>query len=834
MSSSDRKIDISRIGNTNTGALVLVGVDGQILLYDGYEVLSWNDVKIPLPNQIESVYLKDSLLYFTTEDALLLFNPKSQKPQLLQKCSNKFFQKKQEKLLLSADNEWFEIEAGKLNKINSQVASIRLPEYIELETGESIRIQNDLLVWSDHTGRIISTKRVPESTSILLDHWNQLWILNNFKLFKLDLIRQNKNSKKYFWKDQAPISITSKGNLVLASYAENQIVLWTNNSPSLLWNTVDGVLSLHIDDQGGSWVASRNMIYFANQTDKFSWNRKEVNIVGEVVSILHDGTTVSFVTRNRGITQTRPRSEQEDWIWVPYRYNTKIKNLQLIKAAYRDKIYLFSESFGVFVLKKKEVSIIAKNFPSLGLYSVQLEREYAFLMDKGKRFHKFSFGRKSLINYAPKTRLPEPADYNFISFHDQVIYNTKTGLCLANPLTEDFEIFNTVASVNRATVTRNSLSIFGDNPQNLQLPNTPTKKLGPAINQVTLKTKSGIEHLLTQSTNGKLKLTNEDFPIQLHASCSYLNAPKKIEYAWKSEHGDIINDFQFSNSIKLRLSDVPVNGWKIVTKVDEVISERTLRPIEISYLSKKPDYGWAIYLSIILAVLLLAILIINKWRSQIQKRKIQTLKLENKALELEQKALQLQLNPHFVFNALNGVKGMIALGDAKKARHYLTKISALMRTMLNDARTDKISINSEVNMLTGYLEIEQELRDFPWKFEVKVEKSLNGNLLIPPMMIQPFVENAIIHAFPKKNDDGFISVSFSKRGPKIQVEIEDNGVGLQTKESAHQSVALQLIQDRLKHLNEGTKQSDFTLTNKEDRDIDDHGVIVTLLLPILS
>lgn len=834
MASSDRRIDIVKMGNSNTGELILVAKDGQILLYDGYMVSKWRNAVLPLPNQVESVYLKDSLLYFTTKDALLLFNPKSKKPQLLQKCSNKFFLKKQEKLLLSADNEWFEIEAGKLNKINSQVASIRLPEYIELETGESIRIQNDLLVWSDHTGRIISTKRVPESTSILLDHWNQLWLLNNLKLFKLDLIRKNENSKKYFWKDQAPISITSKGNLVLASYAENQIVLWTNNSPSLLWNTVEGVLSLHIEDQGGSWVVSKNMIYFANQTDKFSWNRKEVNILGELVSILHDGTTVSFVTRNNGIIQTRPRSDQEDWIWIPYRYNTKVKNLKLIKAAYRDKIYLFSESFGVFVLDKDEVSIIKKNFPSLGLYSVQLEREYAFLMDKGKRFHQFSFGRKSIINYTSSTRLPEPADYNFISFNDQVIYSTKTGLCLANPLTEYFEIFNTVASVNRAIVTRNTLSIFGDIPQTFQLPNAPTNKPGPSINQVTLKTKSGIEHLLTQPISGKLKLTNEDFPIQLQASCNYLNAPKKIEYAWKTEDGDIINDFQFSNSIKLRLSEVPIQGWKIITKVDEAISERALRPIKISYLSKKPDYRWAIYLSIILALLLLAILIFNKWRSQIQKRKIQTLKLEKKALELEQKALQLQLNPHFVFNALNGVKGMIALGDAKKARHYLTKISALMRTMLNDARTDKISINSEVNMLTGYLEIEQELRDFPWKFEVKVEESLNGDLLIPPMMIQPFVENAIIHAFPRKNDAGLISVSFSKRGPKIQVEIEDNGVGLQTKESAHQSVALQLIQDRLKHLNEGTKQSDFTLTNKEDQDANDHGVIVTLLLPILS
>lgn len=835
MSSSHQKLEYITAGNSHSGELVLIEKSGKILIYDGYEVSPWKNRILPLLAPPTSLFLRDSLLYFTTKDALLVYDPETKNPRLLQHASDQFLLEKDDALYYFADSVWFELSNGKLKKISTPYKERNnFPTFIELNTEESIRLQNGMILWLDSDDRIISMLDAPKTSSLLVDSWNQVWIIQKNKLKRLDLIREAENKVEYFWNNQAPLSITRKDNTTLAIYPGNQVVRWNGTTPKVLWSAISQPISLFIDDKQGCWIVTKDQLSYASDENKFTWQRDLIKIQGTVVSILNDGQTISVVTKNNGIVQTRVQAEQEEWIWVPYRYNHEIKNLQIIEAATRDKTYLFSETFGIFILNKQEVSILAKNFPSMGILSVALNERNVFLMDKGKRFHRFDFGPKSIYNFPSETSLPEPANYDFFRMNDRVIYETDQGLCVANPDDGTYETFITKASLKNSIIRNNHLFDFGIKPSIFQIPSSPQSQGGPRIVKVSVKTKSGKIHSLTNTVNESVKLTNEDFPIQLEAFCVFIDDPKRIEYAWKTIKDKIIQDFQFSNAVKLSLDDVFEENLQLVTKVEGAISQKQLNRIEISYLAKKEDYRWAIYLSVLLAALLLVIILFNKWRSQNQKRKIQTLKLEKKALELEQKALQLQLNPHFVFNALNGVKGMIALGDQKKARQYLTKISSLMRTMLNDARTDKISIASEVNMLKSYLEIEQELRGFPWKYEVILAESVNDQLLIPPMMVQPFVENAIIHAFPQKTSDGLISVRFSRKGPKIQITIEDNGVGLQNKTSTHQSIALQLIQDRLKHLNKGTKQTDFSLKNKSDHDVREHGVKITILLPILS
>ena len=122
------------------------------------------------------------------------------------------------------------------------------------------------------------------------------------------------------------------------------------------------------------------------------------------------------------------------------------------------------------------------------------------------------------------------------------------------------------------------------------------------------------------------------------------------------------------------------------------------------------------------------------------------LEMEKHLLELEQKALQLQMNPHFIFNALNTIQSQISEKDHQTARYQLAKFSKLMRAILENSRTSKISLETEIDTLKSYLVLEQFSRGQTFDFDIQIDlEDEDYEIFIPSMLIQPFVENAIIH-----------------------------------------------------------------------------------------
>ena len=119
------------------------------------------------------------------------------------------------------------------------------------------------------------------------------------------------------------------------------------------------------------------------------------------------------------------------------------------------------------------------------------------------------------------------------------------------------------------------------------------------------------------------------------------------------------------------------------------------------------------------------------------------IKMQLALVNEKQKLGQAQMNPHFLFNALNGISGLIATKDLVHARKSLQSFSKMMRTVLDGSRSQSISIGEEIQFLSSYLRLEQMLR--PDNFEFTINSALPEETLIPPMIIQPFVENAVIH-----------------------------------------------------------------------------------------
>lgn len=211
------------------------------------------------------------------------------------------------------------------------------------------------------------------------------------------------------------------------------------------------------------------------------------------------------------------------------------------------------------------------------------------------------------------------------------------------------------------------------------------------------------------------------------------------------------------------------------------------------------------------------------------------LKLDKHILELEQKALQLQMNPHFIFNALNSIQLLIGKQDAKTARRYLAKFSKLMRATLENARQSKISLAEEVDSLETYLAIEQFSRGGSFNYELKIiPEGVAEEVYVPPMMVQPFVENAIVHGVSPLKNGGQIKVVFEVLREEVICRIRDNGVGLKNNNQAsnHQSLALQVTRERLQLLGTDgrTPSQTFEMGSNPEGET---GTYVKIHLPLL-
>lgn len=209
--------------------------------------------------------------------------------------------------------------------------------------------------------------------------------------------------------------------------------------------------------------------------------------------------------------------------------------------------------------------------------------------------------------------------------------------------------------------------------------------------------------------------------------------------------------------------------------------------------------------------------------------------------QLEQKALLAQMNPHFIFNSLNSIQSFLIFNENELAERYLLKLSQLIRMTLTNSRESTISIEKEMEILQKYMELEQ--MRFKERFEFRITSTVSkGDLSkkMPPMLIQPFVENAIIHGFKKLNEGGKLEVRFLKiEEAFLFVEVRDNGLGysntLDTERTGHKSYGTRITSERL-DLYKQKYGGDFNYTIetlREEPDGESNGTVVYLKIPII-
>ena len=207
--------------------------------------------------------------------------------------------------------------------------------------------------------------------------------------------------------------------------------------------------------------------------------------------------------------------------------------------------------------------------------------------------------------------------------------------------------------------------------------------------------------------------------------------------------------------------------------------------------------------------------------------------------DVEMKALRSQMNPHFIFNSLQSINKYMLDNDKENASRYLSKFSRLMRLILENSREQEVPLEKDLAALELYLQLESLRFKDSFKYFIEVDPEIDPeNTLIPPMLLQPFVENSIIHGLQDKKD-GLIKIKVNREDNNINCVVEDNGIGRKKavvfergEQHKHESFGIKITQERLRIINQMKKaRSAVHILDLKGEDDEPGGLRVELSLP---
>ncbi|OQP61712.1 hypothetical protein A3860_31090 [Niastella vici] len=260
----------------------------------------------------------------------------------------------------------------------------------------------------------------------------------------------------------------------------------------------------------------------------------------------------------------------------------------------------------------------------------------------------------------------------------------------------------------------------------------------------------------------------------------------------------------------------------------------------VQFNNPKPLYLRYWFLLLTGCALLLPVILVTRYITRRNsRRKEQALLAGQQQLELEQKALLNMLNPHFMNNALNSIQTFVTRNDQRATLNYLSRFAKLMRVNLELLETNTITLEKELQNVTLYLTFEKLRFSDNLTYTIELEPGINADeLLIPSLVLQPFVENAIWHGVLPAQMPGCVSIRVLRKEHSLYILIEDDGIGLTTslkRKEAEQrekpSRGLKIIQGRFALLNKSRKGHAFTIRDKQEMGYSQKGTRVEIILP---
>lgn len=651
---------------------------------------------------------------------------------------------------------------------------------------------------------------------------------------------------------------------ILALYADKSGRVWVglNNSDALVVDLLTAekieaheafsVTSFHEDKHGGVWMTTLNngLFYCPNleitiQDDDFGNVRmpgkpQMVVVTNPSTYVLNSLTEEKIYlghvkTGNRVYTKGAFIRNGQVFIYgnnTLYRLNPdysitellKIKEIiQAIEKDYKGNYYLLSEQ-GVFDLTFLPNQVDANLKIRLTRPSdlFLLNDSLAFVSSYSERLWKVNLRTSKIVKHYKSRGIPRRVESVCAGGDDILWLGSKSGVSFVDlKSNETFEspLLNSLIknSVKKIRVFGDFYRIFSGG----KMYSVPRNSLA----EYHSKTKYQFE--LVQEVGGRL---------WIRAKSSEL-AFVQSETLQLTIAGTNINSISSSNN-EFSVQGLRAGSYTCI--VTRKLPNGKEQFYEVPILVKGPEVSWW-RLALILVLIFVVTTLIYRYQKKRLVRKMKREALQEiEKIELRMVAMRSQMNPHFLFNALNSIQGFVMASEKMKAIEYIGKFASLMRQVLESSKSEQITIESELEILENYMKIEQIRFENKFQYDIKIDESVYVNSKIPAMMLQPIVENAIVHGLRNKEEKGGkLILEMRKEDNNILCKITDNGVGREKaqslKTSSHNSFGSQNLSERLNLYREmgfeGISVEYKDITGREGNSL---GTEVICVLPIVG
>lgn len=446
-------------------------------------------------------------------------------------------------------------------------------------------------------------------------------------------------------------------------------------------------------------------------------------------------------------------------------------------------------------------------------------------------------------NYLKVITENEGLNSNFVnvvySKDNSIWVGTNKGLCKINVIekNDSLHIFATQFSENDGLLATEIKDI--DEFNNLMFVGTSDGLYYFNVNKIIKKSNAPLLHFDSILVNNKrvtldtaYKLSSSRNTITFYFKAISFAAGNRIIYKYKLNGYD--NQWNTTRDLFLRFPNLQPGKYTLLLYASADGINWNSNPLKVSFFIRK-KFTQTLFFYLLIIVLLFGIgLTFLSYRYH---RLRQDIRMRRLTIKSEQKALRSQMNPHFIFNALNSIRRYIMENKTDKADFYLTSFANLMRRVLENSKYENITLDEELNTLKLYLELERMRFDDTFVFNIVIdEKIKTQSITLPTMIIQPVIENAIWHGLAPLQKNGVLTITLKLIDEKsFSCTVDDNGIGrkkameIAEKRKGHKSLGIQNLQERISLINlTGFKHIEITTLDKYDEKDNPAGTTVII------
>lgn len=739
-------------------------------------------------------------------------------------------------LLVSVDIEHKSTTQIKLPKKikNSKISRItNINNQLYLATNKGV------FITESHQGKLILITHFLKDkmiTDIIEDKNNIIWVatlkngvfvipnknLKQFNTFKnVQIIEQKNDSICYLAKRNGELlELNIKTNKL-----HKNLIIDETPIRALDYNKSNNTLLYFSDYQ--------NLVYSNNYSKK-----KEITKFGSIKSVAFVNDTTFLISSSSGTKIVNPKN------------NYTISNIRSHESIYsviNRKIFL-ADVEGLKVYDEnylKEPNITYKNKPIYGFNIVETNNGLIWVATYDNGI--LGIKNNKVIYHLNETNGLASNDINCITADNEGLWiSTDKGLQYYNSNLNEVKVLTKQDGINSYKIKdleilgdfliyTNNLGVYGFNKTKIfkqkEPPSIYLTKISIQEKPVEIKNKYVLDH---NKSNVDISFNTKEFQSVKHIIYEYKFAKDK-DWTILREEVDFV-----------KFINLAPGNYIFQLRAKNKFSKNYSKTIELNFEVLAPIYQrWWFILIGFLLIVLLTITYVNTKTKRLKRLQAKELEKEriSKALVFSQlENLRSQMNPHFIFNALNSIQDYIILNEKKLARQYLVKFSRLIRTYLEHSQETNITLEEEIKALKLYLELEKDRFNNELIFTIFIDDEINTKtIFVPSLFIQPYVENAIKHGLLHKKGSKILNLNFSlnSTNKKIICVVDDNGIGrnaseiIKNRTKFPKSFATKANQKRIDLINSTTTEKiEIEVIDKVADDNKPTGTKIILTIPI--